>query len=176
MTRIRATPGPDPPGSSRCRFERRKTPVPRVLLSITLAGPPPSGYWHVPALSGPLPALPGTTRVRLPSASTALLRQGVGEGLSPPLEPTAPHGAIKIPDRGCRSPTGAITAHRRPAGRPLGGARHRDGRVTRPRADHHGVGVAGPVEDLDKHEASQPTGSGCARSDALRQASSQSAS
>jgi Protein of unknown function (DUF4240) len=26
-------------------------------------------YWHVPALSGPLPALPGTTRIRLPSAT-----------------------------------------------------------------------------------------------------------
>lgn len=33
-------------------------------------------YWHVPALSGLLPALSGTTRIRLPSASTALLRQG----------------------------------------------------------------------------------------------------
>ncbi|MFE2094411.1 hypothetical protein, partial [Streptomyces sp. NPDC059460] len=31
-----------------------------------------------------------------PSASTTLLRQGVGAGLSPPLEPTAPHGANKI--------------------------------------------------------------------------------
>jgi len=27
-------------------------------------------YWHVPALSGLLPALPGTAQVRLPSAST----------------------------------------------------------------------------------------------------------
>ena len=43
MTRIRATSGPDPPDSNWCRFKRRNTPVPRVLLSITLAGPAPSG-------------------------------------------------------------------------------------------------------------------------------------
>lgn len=64
MTCIRTASGPDPPGSSRCLFERRKTPVPRVLLSITLAGPAPSGSTgHVPALSGPLspsPASPGS--------------------------------------------------------------------------------------------------------------------
>lgn len=64
MTCIRTASGPDPPGSSRCPFERRKTPVPRVLLSITLAGPAPSGSTgHVPALSGPLspsPSSPGS--------------------------------------------------------------------------------------------------------------------
>lgn len=64
MTRIRTATGPDPPGSSRRHFKRRKTPVPRVLLSITLAGPAPSGSTgHVPALSGPLspsPASPGS--------------------------------------------------------------------------------------------------------------------
>lgn len=64
MTWIRTASGPDPPGSSRCPFKRRKTPVPRVLLSITLAGPAPSGSsGYVPALSGPLspsPASPGS--------------------------------------------------------------------------------------------------------------------
>ena len=46
------------------------TPVPRVLLSITLAGPAPSGSTgHVPALSGLLPILSGTTRTELPSAT-----------------------------------------------------------------------------------------------------------
>ena len=44
-------------------------------------------------MSGLLPALPGTSRVRLPPASTALLRQRGGGGLSPPLEQQAPHGA-----------------------------------------------------------------------------------
>lgn len=64
MTRIRATPGPDPPGSSRCRFERRKTPVPRVLLSIMLAGPAPSGGTATSRLCQgrfpPSPAPPGS--------------------------------------------------------------------------------------------------------------------
>ncbi|WP_457473119.1 transposase family protein [Streptomyces sp. TE4109] len=44
-------------------------------------------------MSGLLPALPGTSRFRLPPASTSLLRQGDGGGLSPPLEQQAPHGA-----------------------------------------------------------------------------------
>jgi hypothetical protein len=39
------------------------------------------------------PTLPGTSRIRLPPASTALLRQDDGDGLSPPLEQQAPHGA-----------------------------------------------------------------------------------
>jgi hypothetical protein len=41
--RLRAAPGPDPPGSSRCLNQGRRTPVPRVLLSNTLAEPAPSG-------------------------------------------------------------------------------------------------------------------------------------
>jgi len=40
--RRRAAPGPHPSGSSRCPLRRRKTPVPRVLLFISLAGPAPS--------------------------------------------------------------------------------------------------------------------------------------
>ncbi|WP_443034968.1 transposase family protein [Streptomyces sp. BE133] len=40
-----------------------------------------------------LTALPGTSRFRLPPASTALLRQDDGGGLSPALEQQAPHGA-----------------------------------------------------------------------------------
>ncbi|MGW3635603.1 transposase family protein [Streptomyces sp. NPDC005122] len=44
-------------------------------------------------MSGLLPALPGTSRFGLPPASTALLRQDDGGGLSPPLEQRAPHGA-----------------------------------------------------------------------------------
>ena len=44
-------------------------------------------------MSGLLPTLPGTSRFRLPPASTALLRQDDGGGLSPPLEQQAPHGA-----------------------------------------------------------------------------------
>ena len=50
-------------------------------------------YRHVPSLSGPLPVLPGASQVRLPSASTQLLRQPGGGVLSPPLGHTAPRGA-----------------------------------------------------------------------------------
>ncbi|MEV0186822.1 hypothetical protein AB0I54_47780 [Streptomyces sp. NPDC050625] len=45
-------------------------------------------------------ALTVITRIRLPSASTPLLRRRVGAGLPPPLEPTAPHGANRNRDRG----------------------------------------------------------------------------
>ncbi len=76
MTYIRTATGPDPPGSSRRHFKRRKTPVPRVLLSITLAGPAPSGSTgHDPALSGPLspsPASPEQAALSFnPTAATA---------------------------------------------------------------------------------------------------------
>src|SRR6266516_8045315 len=50
-------------------------------------------YWRVPALSGllpPSPALPGSgcPQLRRPAAT-----RSAAEGLSPPLESTAPHGA-----------------------------------------------------------------------------------
>ena len=46
-----------------------------------------------PGFVGAAPTLPGTSRLRLPPASTALLRQDSGGGLSPPLEQQAPYGA-----------------------------------------------------------------------------------
>ena len=46
-----------------------------------------------PGFVGAAPTLPGTSRIRLPPASAALLRQDDGGGLSPPLEQQAPHGA-----------------------------------------------------------------------------------
>src|SRR6266536_6137655 len=62
-------------------------PVPRVLVSVPLAGPTPSGGTDAPRLcqgrSHPTPALPGT---RLPSAPARPLRQPSGGGLSPPHE------------------------------------------------------------------------------------------
>jgi hypothetical protein len=66
-------------------------------------------YRHVPSLSGPLPALPGASQVKLPSASTQLLRQPGGGVLSPPLGHTAPRGApshrqtTDHPARACRA-------------------------------------------------------------------------
>ena len=76
--------------------ERRK----RRFLAYSSPSRSPDPH-HLAVLARPgfvraAPALPGITRIRLPSASTSLLRQGSGEGLSPPLEPTAPHGANKI--------------------------------------------------------------------------------
>src|SRR5215471_1021965 len=69
------------------------TPVPRVLLSAMLAGPAPSGS------AGTLRLCQGCSRPprhhpdQAAPSFTALLRQDGGEGLSPPLEQTAPHGA-----------------------------------------------------------------------------------
>ncbi len=45
---VRAAPDPYPPDLSRFGFEGRFTPVPLVLLSITLAGPAPSGSTGTP--------------------------------------------------------------------------------------------------------------------------------
>jgi hypothetical protein len=63
-TRVRVASGPDPPGSSRCVFERRITSVSRVCLSATLATPASSGSTDAPWLCRgrlpPIPAPPGT--------------------------------------------------------------------------------------------------------------------
>ena len=50
-------------------------------------------YQHVPSLSGPLPALPSISRIRLPSASIESLRRLDGGVLSPPHGHKAPRGA-----------------------------------------------------------------------------------
>src|SRR5688572_14646629 len=84
----------DPPGSSWWCVRRLPTPVPYVRLSISLAGPAPSGSAGTSRhRQGRLPPDPGTSRVRLPSTPTVLLRQDGDEGLSPPIDQTAPHGA-----------------------------------------------------------------------------------
>ena len=49
--------------------------------------------WHVPTLSGPLTTFTATTWIGLPPAPPSCDRIG-SEGLSPPLESTAPHGAL----------------------------------------------------------------------------------
>jgi len=73
------------------------TPVPRVLLSITLAGPAPSGSTgHVPALSGLLPSFPappGPNCPQLhPTATTARRCRS-----STSTRTTEPHGAVIQP-------------------------------------------------------------------------------
>ena len=50
--------------------------------------------WHVPTLSGPLATLSVTTRIGLPPASPSCCDRIGRGGLTPPLESTAPHGAL----------------------------------------------------------------------------------
>jgi hypothetical protein len=84
---------PHPPGSS-WRALRRRTR--RFLAYSSPSHSPDPRHLAVltrPGFVGAAPTLPGTSRLRLPPASTALLRQDSGGGLSPPLEQQAPHGA-----------------------------------------------------------------------------------
>jgi hypothetical protein len=69
------------------------TPVPRVLLSATLAGPAPSGSTGTPRLCQGCSRPPRHHPAQAAPSFTALPRQDGGEGLSPPLEQTAPHDA-----------------------------------------------------------------------------------
>src|SRR6266496_612806 len=115
--RVRAAPGPDPPG-----FE----PVPhqggvtRRFLAYSSPSHLPDPY-HLAVLARPgfvraAPALAGITRIRLPSAPPSRCDGNNGEGLSPPLEslrltahpgPTA-HGCAW---RGRRTRTGRGNSH-----------------------------------------------------------------
>ena len=63
------------------------TPVPRVLLSATLAGPAPSGSTDTSRLCQGCSRPPRHHPDQAALSYTALLRQDGGEGLSPPLEP-----------------------------------------------------------------------------------------
>jgi hypothetical protein len=72
------------------------TPVPRVLLSATLAGPAPSGSTGTSRLCQGCSRPPRHHPDQAALSFTALLRQDGGEGLSPPLEQqrlAAPRGA-----------------------------------------------------------------------------------
>ncbi len=63
------------------------TPIPRVLLSIPLTGPAPSGSTgHVPALSGLLPPSPSPHGSDCPQLHHPCYDKDSGESLSPPLE------------------------------------------------------------------------------------------
>ena len=104
--------------------EGRNNAGSRVLLSATLAGPAPSGGADTSRLcqgcSRPPRHHPGQAALSF----TALLRQDGGEGLSPPLEQTAPHGAGRHTATRCtprprtRRHRGRRTAPARPAGAP----------------------------------------------------------
>jgi len=98
--RVRAAPGPYPPDLSRQTVKRRnsagssRTPLRHTRRTRTIWQ-----YWHVPALSGllpPSPALPGSG---CPQLRRLAATRSAAEGLSPPLEPSAPHGARRSPSR-----------------------------------------------------------------------------
>src|SRR5262249_40727859 len=75
------------------------TPVPRVLLSATLAGPAPSGRTGTSRLCRGCSHPPRHHPGQAAPSYTALLRQDGGEGLSPPLEqqrPTAQSDSLAI--------------------------------------------------------------------------------
>lgn len=63
--------------------ERARSPDPQ----------PSDGASHAAALSGPLATLTDTSRIGLSPSFNVLPRQNADEGLSPPLDQPAPHGA-----------------------------------------------------------------------------------
>jgi len=63
------------------------TPVPRVLLSITLAGPTPSGGPDAPRLCQGCSHPPRHLPAQAAPSFSGPLRRPAGAGLSPPLEP-----------------------------------------------------------------------------------------
>src|SRR5688572_11732125 len=85
--RVRAAPGPDPPG-----FEpvSHKGDVTRRFLAYSspsrLPNPDHLAVLARPGFVGAAPTLPGTTRLRLPPAPPSCCDKISGEGPSPPLE------------------------------------------------------------------------------------------
>jgi hypothetical protein len=73
------------------------TPVPRVLLSATLAGPAPSGSAGTSRLCQGCSHPPRHHPDQAAPSYTALLRQDGGEGLSPPLEQQRPLRRVAQP-------------------------------------------------------------------------------
>jgi len=83
----RTAPGPDPPGSSRSVIKGRMTPVPRVLLSVTLTGPAPSGSASASRpCRGRLPPSPAPPGSGCPQLHHPCCVRDEGEGLSPALQ------------------------------------------------------------------------------------------
>jgi hypothetical protein len=95
-------------------------------------------YRYVPALSRLLPAIPGVSRTRLPSASIRPLRRPNGEVLSPP------HGCMML--RGARFPRSTHTRH------------DRGGRLLYPEARGvHTTGDGSPAAACRLHQRPGPT-------------------
>ena len=75
-------------------IKRLTTPVPRVHLSVSLAGPGPSGSAGPPRLCQGCSHPPRRPPGQAAPSFIPLLRQGSSEGLSPPFDQQAPHGAL----------------------------------------------------------------------------------
>ena len=132
--------------------EGRKTPVPRVLLSATLAGPAPSGSaGHVPALSGLLPPSPpprgsGCPQLQRPAATGHRRRSLTSTRI------TAPHGATRSRSTRRSAPLASCLG---PGHRPPLGDR---GLVPFHRAVNRDLGrVADPVQQ-ERHPAQRVGG------------------
>ena len=92
---MRTAPGPYPPDLSRSEFERDvNADSSRILFRHARRTRAIWQYWPGPRpCQGRLPFSPNATRIGLPSASRPAATE-LSERLSPPLEPTAPHGAL----------------------------------------------------------------------------------
>jgi hypothetical protein len=93
--RVRTAPGPCPPGLGPVRALRNVNAGSlRIPFHPARRTRAIRQSWHVPAWPGPLATLPVVTLARLPPAPPPCCDRAGGEGLSPPLEYTAPHGAL----------------------------------------------------------------------------------
>jgi hypothetical protein len=96
--RVRAAPGPDPPGFRAGAASRGcHTPVPRVLLSVSLAGPVPSGSSGTSRLCQGCSRRPRHHPDRAALSSAVPLRRDQRSRSLTSTRITAPHGAHTMP-------------------------------------------------------------------------------
>jgi hypothetical protein len=94
--RVRTAPGPDPPGFEPVSSLRDvKTPIPRVLLSLSLAGPAPSGSTDPSRLCQGCSRPPRHHPDQAALSYADLLRQARRRRSLTSTRTTAPHGATR---------------------------------------------------------------------------------
>src|SRR5215472_19230415 len=99
----RTAPGPYPPGSSRSMHKGRRRRFLAYSSPPHSPGPPHLAVLDTSRLCRGCSHPPRHHPDQAAPNFTALLRQNRGEGLSPPLESTAPHGANTHAPRRSRS-------------------------------------------------------------------------
>ena len=160
---MRVASGPDPPGSSRCVIERRRTPVPHVCLSATLTTPAPSGStdtsWLCQGCSHPRPAPPGAgcPQLHRPAATGRRRRSLTSYSINKRLTAHRRCDAVSSGAHVRALGSGAsVHVGRRPGGDGAGhsGPEH-DGDVVGDAGAEHGRdhGVAVAVDDRHRHVA-----------------------